>query len=75
MTREPVTVSDLAALIAAREETRAELQLLAVRAYEQWLDLQGQIRELEQRFDHTITQLAFERGSCSQAPTRKGDPA
>lgn len=46
-----VTVSDLSQLIEAREETRAELRLLAIRAYEHWLELESKIEELEHRLD------------------------
>lgn len=46
-----VTVSDLTQLIEAREETRAELRLLAIRAYEHWLELESKIEELENRLD------------------------
>jgi hypothetical protein len=46
-----VTVSDLSQLIEAREETRAELRLLAIRAYEHWLELECKIEELEHRLD------------------------
>jgi BMFP domain-containing protein YqiC len=46
-----VTVSDLTQLIEAREETRAELRLLAIRAYEHWLELEAKIEELEHRLD------------------------
>lgn len=46
-----VTVSDLTQLIEAREETRAELRLLAIRAYEHWLELESKIEELEHRLD------------------------
>jgi BMFP domain-containing protein YqiC len=46
-----VTVSDLSQLIEAREETRAELRLLAIRAYEHWLELESRIEELETRLD------------------------
>lgn len=49
--KQGVTVSDLAQLIEAREETRAELRLLAIRAYEHWLELESRIEELEQRLD------------------------
>lgn len=46
-----VTVSELSQLIEAREETRAELRLLAIRAYEHWLELESRIEELETRLD------------------------
>ncbi|RYZ02420.1 MAG: hypothetical protein EOO73_31895 [Myxococcales bacterium] len=55
----PVTVSDLTQLIQARAETRAELRLLAIKAYEHWLELERRIEELESRLD-----AAF---SCSSA--------
>lgn len=47
----PITVSDLTELIAAREETRAELRLLAISAYDHWLELEARIEQLEQRLD------------------------
>jgi BMFP domain-containing protein YqiC len=46
-----VTVSDLSQLIEAREDTRAELRLLAIRAYEHWLELESKIEALEHRLD------------------------
>jgi hypothetical protein len=49
--RHPVTVFDLTRLIEAREETRAELRLLAIRAYEHWLELESKIEELERRLE------------------------
>lgn len=52
-TEHQVTVSELAQLIEARQETRAELRLLAIRAYEHWLQLEARIEELEQRLDRT----------------------
>jgi len=56
--KEQVTVSDLSELIEAREETRAELRLLAIRAYEHWLDLESKIEALEQRLDQGRTSSA-----------------
>jgi BMFP domain-containing protein YqiC len=56
--KEQVTVSDLSELIEAREETRAELRLLAIRAYEHWLDLESKIEALEQRLDQSRTSSA-----------------
>ena len=58
MSKNAVTVSDLAALIHAKEETRAELHLLAVRAYEQWFALEAKLIELEQRLDHSRNDLS-----------------
>lgn len=63
MSKMHVTVSDLTALIQAREETRVELQLLALRAYEQWLELEARIRQLEERFEHSYTDLSETRES------------
>lgn len=51
MKHNEVTVSDLSALIAAREETRAALQVLALEAYEHWQMLESRIHELELRLD------------------------
>lgn len=56
--KQQVTVSDLSELIEAREETRAELRLLAIRAYEHWLDLESKIEALEQRLDQGRTSSA-----------------
>jgi BMFP domain-containing protein YqiC len=56
-----LTVSDLTALIQDREETRAELQLLALRAYEQWRELEAKIRELEERLDHCYGEISVAR--------------
>jgi len=61
MSNKQVTVSDVAALIHAREETRAELHLLAVRAYEQWCELEAKLEQLEQRMaysQHEISELS-----------------
>jgi hypothetical protein len=44
-----LTVSDVSRLIAEREETRAELQLLSLEAWEHWRDLEAKLRELEHR--------------------------
>ena len=63
MPQKPVTVSDLAALIHEREETRAELHLLAVRAYEQWCELEAKLEQLEERMNrscHELSDLAVE---------------
>ncbi len=49
--KEPVSVTDVANLIQAREETRSELRLLAIRAYEHWLELEARIEALELRLD------------------------
>jgi BMFP domain-containing protein YqiC len=35
----------------ANEQTRAELRLLAIRAYEHWLELEAKIEALETRLD------------------------
>jgi hypothetical protein len=51
MSKATVTVSDLSQLIEAREDTRAELRLLAIRAYEHWLELESKIEQLEHRLD------------------------
>lgn len=53
MSDKQITVSDLSALIAAREETRAELHDLALEAFEQWRSLEAKLRDLEQRFDRS----------------------
>lgn len=58
MPQKPITVSDLAALIHAREETRAELHLLAVRAYEQWCELEAKLEQLEARMNRSCNQLS-----------------
>lgn len=44
-----LTVSDLSRWIAEREETRAELHLLALEAWEHWRELEAKLRELEDR--------------------------
>jgi hypothetical protein len=58
MSKIQVTVSDLSALIQAREDTRAELQLLALQAYEHWRDLDAKIQQLEDRFEHSYEELS-----------------
>jgi hypothetical protein len=42
-----LTVSDLSQLIAAREETRAELHLLALEAWQHWRELEAKLEQLE----------------------------
>jgi hypothetical protein len=49
MKDEQITVSDLALLIAAREETRAELHLLSLEAWEHWREIEAKLQELEDR--------------------------
>ena len=49
MKNNELTVADLSRLIAAREETRAELHLLALEAWEHWRELEAKLRELEDR--------------------------
>lgn len=49
MNAKELTVSDLSQLIAAREETRAELHLLSLAAWEHWRDIEARLRELEDR--------------------------
>ncbi|MDF3069584.1 MAG: hypothetical protein K0R38_5185 [Polyangiaceae bacterium] len=64
-----VTVSDLTQLIQTREETRAELRLLAIRAYEHWLEVESRIEALESRLDgHSSGSWAIgtERGSLTE---------
>lgn len=46
-----LTVSDLSQLIAAREETRAELHLLSLEARQHWHDIEARLHELEHRLD------------------------
>lgn len=53
MLKKQITVSDLAALIQAREDTRAELQQLTLCAFEHWRELDAKIKELEERFAHS----------------------
>jgi hypothetical protein len=49
MADKELTVSDLSQLIAAREETRAELHLLSLEAWEHWRELEAKLHELEER--------------------------
>ena len=49
MKHKQLTVSDLSQLIAAREETRAELRLLSLDAWERWRTIEAKLRELEGR--------------------------
>lgn len=42
------TVSDVARLIEARAAKQANLQELALEAYERWCELEQQVRDLEQ---------------------------
>jgi hypothetical protein len=52
MNNNELTVSDLSQLIAAREETRAELQLLSLEAWEHWRDIEARLQALEDRLCH-----------------------
>ncbi len=47
MDTNPVTVAEVSALIAAREETRAEL----LRALEHWREIEERVQDLEQRLE------------------------
>jgi hypothetical protein len=49
MKHKELTVSDLSQLIAAREETRAELHQLSLEAWEHWRDIEAKLHELEDR--------------------------
>jgi len=65
MSKKQITVSDLAALIEAREETRAELQQLTLCAFEHWRELDAKIKDLEERFAHSYDDFAEARNSAS----------
>ncbi len=69
MSNKLVTVSDLAALIHAREETRAELHLLAVRAYDQWCELEARLEQLEQRMSRSQQELSELFADVKSGPT------
>jgi hypothetical protein len=49
--QQQVTVSELMRMIEAHEEMRAELRLLAIRAYEHWLELEAKLEQLEHRLE------------------------
>lgn len=49
--QQQVTVSELMRMIEAHEEMRAELRLIAIRAYEHWLELEAKIEQLERRLE------------------------
>jgi len=70
MAKTQVTVSDLSALIEAREETRAELQPLAQQAYEQWRDLKARIQQLEERLEHSYDDLSQARATAVVVTSR-----
>lgn len=53
-----VTVSDVSALIAEREETRAELHLLTLEAYEHWRALESKLHALEARFNLSCGEIS-----------------
>jgi hypothetical protein len=61
LTTKDLTVGDLAALIESREEVRAELTLLAMRAHEQCCELEGRILELERRLDQSFDDITSVR--------------
>jgi BMFP domain-containing protein YqiC len=54
MKEKQLTVADLSQLIAAREEIRAELHLLALDARERWRALEAKLHELEERLDRGL---------------------
>lgn len=53
MKNDQVTVSDVTALISAREDVRAEIHLLTLEAYEHWRALEAKLHALEARFDRS----------------------
>ena len=58
MKEKQLTVSDLSSLIAARADTCAELQLLALEAYEHWRQLESKLHELEHRVAHACDDIS-----------------
>lgn len=68
MSKKLVTVTDLAALIHAREEIRAELRSLAVHAYEQWCELEARLELLEERMDRSCCELTEPSVRVSSCP-------
>lgn len=53
MKNNQVTVSDVTALISAREDMRAEIHLLTLEAYEHWRALEAKLHALEARFERS----------------------
>lgn len=76
MTTKQLTVGDLAALIQSREEVRAELTLLAVRAHEQCCEIESRLLELERRLDQSfedITCVRLIEGCAGPIQTKGGE--
>jgi hypothetical protein len=76
LTTKDLTVGDLAALIESREEMRAELTLLAVRAHDQCCELEERLQALERRLDQSfedITRVRLVEGRDSAVQTRAGE--
>lgn len=70
MANKPMTVSDVAELIRCREELRAELHALALRAYDHWCELEARLDALEARLDQAVEPGGIPRTEPSSGTIR-----